>query len=132
MNEIIDTIKEIRERRKELEKQEKDIVSSICNPLHTVDFIKQKYFDAKGIESFESYDQKKMFIFICTSMICPTIRLGDRMPKKIRQKLHTATGIHPVQISYISRNVITYYSIYKDFKSEADYLYEEIKRSLMS
>ena len=132
MNEIVDLIRSIRKQRKELENREKEMLKSICFSDVTVESVKNLFFIEKGIDSFENMEQKKMFIYVCISIICPTFIIGDRLNYTLRKNLSKHTSIHPVQISYISKNVITYYEIYKSFKSEADYLYNSIKRSLTS
>lgn len=132
MNEIIKQVRSLRKQQKELEKIEVSLINSISIPTAPIEAIKSLYFEEKGISEFRDIEQKKMFVFICILIICPTLMIGDRLPYSVRKKLAYHTKIHPVQISYISKSVITYYGIYRDFKVEADYLYNSIKRSLTS
>ncbi len=132
MNEIIKQVRSLRKQQKELEKIEISLINSISMPTAPIESIKSLYFKEKGISEFRNMEQKKMFVFLGILIICPTFMIGDRLPYSVRKNLAYHTKIHPVQISYISKSVITYCSIYRDFKVEADYLYNSIKRSLTS
>lgn len=132
MNEIVEAIRSIRNKRKELESQEKELILSLKPFDFSIDLIFDEFKKFKSIETFRSYDQKKMFVFVCALTICPTFTIGDRLPRNSRDKISRITGLHKTQISHIVSEVIISYQRYKDFKQEADYLYNSIRRSLTS
>lgn len=138
MQEIISMIRKIKEDRIRLEtqivsllEQENELKLSISVRANVSDILK-KFLELKGIDRLSNQKQIRMFIYVSITIICPGIHLNERMPNNVRKELNKCTGVNPARISYLSREVINYYHFYKDFKSEADYLYEEIKRSLMS
>lgn len=138
MQEIISMIRKIKEDRIRLEtqivsllEQENELKLSISVRANVSDILK-KFLELKGIDRLSNQKQIRMFIYVSITIICPGIHLNERMPNNVRKELNKYTGVNPARISYLSREVINYYHFYKDFKSEADYLYEEIKRSLMS
>lgn len=132
MNEIVDLIRTIRKQRKELEEKEKQLLSSIRTDKMTVESVYEYFLKSKEISCFESYEQKKMFVFVCTSIVCPLSIGGDRLMPKIRKEISTLTDLKPTRISDILSEVRISYKNYKSFKHEADYLYNSIKRSLTS
>jgi len=132
MKEILDMIRSIRSQRMELELKEKQLILSIKMDNISVDCVLRYFFNVKKITDFENYEQKKMFVFVCASLICPMSIAGDRLSPKTRGSISIATGLRPTRISDILSEVRISYKTYKDFKQEADYLYNSIKRSLTS
>ena len=131
MSEIIERIKAIREQRIILETQEKEIILSLNCKNYEVEKVYREFLKAIEQEQFTCYNQKKMFVYVCTSICCPTALIGDRLKSGIRFKMSKVTALHKTQISHIIGEVSISYKIYKEFKTQADYLYEEIKRSLV-
>ncbi len=130
MNDIVHKIQELRNQRKQLENEEIQLNQSICPQQFTVEKVFSEFLKLKNITKFQDYQQKKMFVFVCSSMVCPCFLIGDRLNSCVRQKISKLTGLHPSQISHIVSDVRILYKTYKDFKQEADYLYKLIRHSL--
>lgn len=130
MTEIIEKLQLINEQKQQLIKQENVLMKFLeCGKYKMTD-IYNEYKKEKNIDAIYSSEDKKMFVFVCLSLCCPTFRLGNRLPARARREISGIMHVYPPQISYIIKEVRLYYHIYKPFKQEADYLYTTIKRSL--
>lgn len=132
MNDIISLIQKVREQRKRLENQERELIMSFHVADLDIEILHQAYLKVKKIDRLCGFDHKKMFVFTCLSFVCPTFIIGDKIKPGIRSEIARITNLSSARISNIANEVRFLYSHYKDFKQEADYLYSEIKRSLTS
>ena len=132
MNEITTLIQKVREQRKQLENQEKELISTLFTIQCDINDIYAEFIKLKEIKKMEDVQDKKMFVFVCVSLYCPEFIMGDRIKTTTRNKLAKVTGLSPSRISHIISEVRFLYSHYKCFKIEAEYLYNSIKRSLTS
>lgn len=131
MSEIVEQIRRIREQRKQLESQETELMKSFKPINCSIRQLHSEFFKTKNIDHFANLDQKKTFVFVCLSIVCPSFIVGDRIKTGIRIELSKATGLAESRISHIIDEVRFLYSHYKCFKTEADYLYKTICRSLI-
>jgi hypothetical protein len=133
MDEIIDTIRKLRQQKKEIDNQEKLLLNSISDTKTQVETIYKLFIDLKKLSDIETQKDRRMFVYICLSIIYPAFKLGDRLKMNLRKEIATVLKIQsPCRISHIAKDVTTLYRVYKDFRTEADYLYNSIKRSLTS
>jgi len=132
MNEIVAKIQEVREQRKQLENTEKELITSFFTAKCDINEVVKEFVKLKKVERIECLQDKKLFVYVCISLYCPSFFVGDRIKKGTRNKLAVLTGLSCSRISNISTEVRFLYSHYKCFKQEADYLYREIRRSLTS
>lgn len=132
MNEIVTRIREARERMMLLEKEEKELSEQLFITQCDINEIYRLFLEEKNIKKLDTVEQKKMFIFICVSLYCPTFIIGDRVKHGTVNRIAKLTGMHSSRISHNIDNVRFLYHHYKDFRKDADYLYNSIKRSLTS
>jgi len=132
MNDIVAKIRETREMILSLENEKNNLSSQLFIADCDISLIYNLFIKAKGIQRLDTVDQKKMFIYVCVSLYCPTFIIGDRVKYGTINKIARVTGMHSSRISHNINNVRFLYKQYKDFRCEADYLYNSIKRSLTS
>ena len=131
MNEIIEKIQKIRAQRKELEFAEIQLLANLEQVRYDIPYVYKEFIKLKRIESFETLEQKKLFVYVCASMYCPSFMIGDRIKTGVRNDIAKYAGLSSPRISNIITEVRFLYSHYKGFKTEADYLYSTIKNALI-
>jgi len=132
---IISELKLIRHQQKLLAKREKEVAAPRLTNLDLIPEI-YRYFcqlcPHEG-ERRQSVRQRKLFIFVILMLYSPAAMVGGKMPHGLRERLGDALNI--TARSTISNNhsdLSFLYQTYNDFREEADNLYFEVEKHLIS
>jgi hypothetical protein len=131
MIENVAKIKTLREEKKQIEAEIKELTTPLITDQRVIpiiyDWFKEILSGRTCPPRPESAYQRKKFLFIILKLYCPGFFTGDKMPSGLRREL--AKCLHIASGSTISTNcsdILFIHSHYKNFSSDIETLYAEI------
>jgi hypothetical protein len=133
----MDRISELETKRKkriEAEKEEMEVLSPILTDRALIKDIYSCFRAIANERSIreDSSDYLQKFLYIILTLYAPAVLLPkemrEKMPQGLRDSIAVSIGLfhHKSVISHNVAVVSLYYSNYKDFRSDVDYIYADI------
>ncbi len=128
---IISELKSIREQKSNLSEREQELARPMLTELDLIPTLFRWYCELKGHcgmpqrRAGTRFRQK--FIFIILFLYSPGTLAGGKIAKGVRDVLTQVLGFRsPTAVSNLCADVMFYYTNYKDYREEIDYLYTGI------
>ncbi len=126
----IKMLKEIREKKKLIEQEEKELTEPLMSDISNITLVygifKNQINKIDNPPKERSVAYRQMFIYVVLMIYAPGVLIGDRMPNGLRKHLSDLLGVWDSVISDNSANVVFMYSHYKWFRDSVNYLYADI------
>ena len=131
----VSELKSIREQKSRLSEREQELTKPILKDLDLISVIFGWYCELKGNcglpERRAGASFRQEFIFIILFLYSPSTLVGGKIAKGVRNILAEILGFKsPTGISNLCVDVTFYYSNYKEYRADIDYLYTEILNRL--
>lgn len=127
-------LKEVREQKRELLARESELESPLLTDTSLMDTLYEWFNELQGLRDCParvgSVHLRKKFIFIILFLYSPTTLAGGRVSNKIRSELSRVMACYPSYISHNIENIRFFFQRYRDFRSEVEELYAQIKQRL--
>lgn len=124
-------LKEIREKKRLIEQEERELTEPIMNDINNIGIVysvfKNQIKKISNSPKEKSVAYRQMFIYVVLMIYAPGVFIGDKMPKGVRSSIASALELNDnTIISHNTVNVIFMYNHYKWFRDSVNYLYAEI------
>jgi hypothetical protein len=136
MFENIDKIKKLKEEKRKIESEIKELTEPFITDRSLMpiiyDWFKEILSERTCAPNPESTYQRKKFLFIILKLYCPGFFSGDKMPSGLRKEI--ARCLNVTAESTISSNcsdILFVCRHYKNFSSDIEKLYSEIVERLV-
>lgn len=128
-------LKSIREQKSRLSERENELAEPMLTDLSMIPRIYEWFKDILSARDcpprLESVTQRKKFLFIILFLYSPSTLAGGRLQNGVRAALRKVfPDIAPCVISNNIADITFIYQNYKDFRSDVEEIYEEIRRRL--
>lgn len=128
-------LKSIREQKSRLSERENELAQPMLTDLSMIPRIYEWFKDILPARDcpprLESVTQRKKFLFIILFLYSPSTLAGGRLQNGVRAALREVfPEVAPCVISNNISDITFIYQHYKDFRSDVEEIYEEIRGRL--
>lgn len=127
--ELKDMIKRLCEIRKELvllEREAEALSSPIISDLNQVEEIYGYCVEAHGIlfpnVPLDKPVARRRVLFVVLFLFSPKTLAGTKMSRGLRAEVSKIMGVEPSNVSHYHSNLLFFYNVYEDFRSEVNKL----------
>lgn len=127
MKRLKDAKKEILEEEMRLSEPQIDDLERVYEVFNLcVEAYMEAYPDTKNLKR-EGY---KQILFVLLFIFSPKTLSGSKMREGLRDKLSTNLKISPQSISHSIANLMFFYTVYKDFRYDVNYIFTYVFEKL--
>lgn len=122
---------DIKQRQSVLSAEECHVSKAVVSDLAMVGNIYDMFCAFENEEGELPIRQKK-FLFVVIYLYCPAVLAGNRMRRGLREKVAQILGCTSSNISHDYKNVVFYYTHYRNFRTDCnrvtEYILEKLKK----
>lgn len=126
----ISELKSIRAEKSKLSERECELSAPMFTDMDKVDLIYRHFCCINEQDDFKqdvnNANFRKKFIFIVLFLFSPSTLAGGKMPKGLRDKISSVTGIAPWYISHNIDTVVFLHQRHRNFRNELEATFNKL------